>query len=216
MRQDRFFIDNYGENDKSIHKVFDFASKSTFSNCYLVLNDDKIKRDLNRIPFFNDINDKSFETYGKHYNVISFNEIVRSSSLPESLIISLWLNDEKLFKIGEISGIREIIGIPWHETSLKLWKLAFGPTNIETLKREQFLTVSDLTLRQCFEELTKERINWTTLHSEDIQDIKLIIENNKNSAVPLEIFSYLMREKNLSYKRSLELKNWTEKLLSGR
>jgi len=216
MKRNRFFIENYGEDCKSIIKAFDFFSETTFSNNYLILDNESFKENLYKLGVLKNKNDKIINYQSNNYQISTFKEFSKIHSSQESRIISLWLNDDRLFKIENIPGIRDIIGIPWQMESLELWEQTFGPKNIETLEYEKYLTISDKTLRLCFEHLTSNRINWSNLHSTDIEGIKTIIKKNKTSAIPNEIFAYLMREKNVNYNRSLEIKKWTEKLKEGK
>ena len=221
MNRDRFFIENEGEHLMPIKKAIEYVVNENETNSgndiiYLVILTEEFRRNLWDIGLINSQTTKTFQINRFSFEIITLNQILKKISLENTIVISVWIDNENLFKIEEIVGLKTIIGIPWIKTSLDLWTNTFGPFEIESRQRLAYKTITDEKLRLSFDNLTRDVINWTTLHSNDISTIKHIIKNNKQVVDPLEIFTYLRREKKLNYKRCMEIMEWSRDLIDGK
>lgn len=216
MKRDRFFILNCGQNIDPIKTAIDYASKIQSKEIFLIIKDDSFRRNLQDIGLIKESTNESIVANNKVFKIIPFNKFIKTPIINNSVIITLWLAVSDLFIIDEIAGLNSIIAIPWTDKSLEKWTLTYGPIDIKSNKRMEYKNISSPVLLKEFEMLTKDRINWSILHPQDIRTIKQLIITFQSEADPLEIFAYLMREKNLNFNSSQKLMEWTNDLLNGK
>lgn len=201
----RFYIENYGEDSKSILKTFEYVKRRSQGNkIYIVLQKKEFIENLKSTL-------KNEFSLIKEAEILFLNEVSKGYKFEEnSSVISIWISSddyEGLFYLEDsfLGKISNFAVIPLDTERIDLWLNTYGATNINSDIDVIPLTILNEDLKKELYELNKVRVNWSILNKSDIDILKKVFGKYKNNEEANNISAYLIREKKLQKSVRIEV-----------